>query len=90
MKYKDKSKCHVRHNYITKHYSAIIGEDKNNYEYKGLSHENYRNKKVKLNFNPNKNDKRIAYIDKKSRTGKKRNFGRRKSWKFDKSDYDKL
>lgn len=90
MKYKNKKKCHVRQNYITKHYSVIIGEDRENFEYKGLSHEKYRNKRVKLNFNPNKKDRKNSWIDKKSRISRKNKFGKKKSLRFDKSDYEKL
>lgn len=77
MKYKDKRKCHARHNFITKHYSAIVGEDKDNYEYKGLSHEKYQNKRIRLKHNPDKNDKKDAWIEKRSRIAKKINLIKR-------------
>lgn len=91
MKYKNKKKCHVRQNYITKHYSAIIGEDRENFEYKWLSHEKYRNRKIKLIKNPNPKDKRDCYIDKSKHLKNKNKFDKKKkAWSFSKKDYLKL
>ncbi len=91
-KYVDKSKCHVRYYEKSKHPCAVIGEDSYNYDFKGLSHENYKNRKVLLNKNPNPKDKSKSFIDKKYKTKNKKNFSKNKKngWKFDKSDYNKL
>lgn len=91
MKYKDKRKCHVRYNRKSKHPSAIIGEDKENFIYKGLSHENYRNRKVILHKNPNPKDKSDCYIDKVDHIRNKNKFDeKKKGWSFSKEDYPKL
>ncbi|MFA6755633.1 MAG: hypothetical protein WCR97_03905 [Bacilli bacterium] len=90
-RYVDKTKCHVRKYYKSGHPAAIVGEDDRAFMYKGLSHENYRNRKMKLNVNPNCKDKHDSYIDKKTSIKNKKLFGKRKkNFIFDKSDYDKL
>lgn len=89
-RYKNKNRCHVRFNKKIEHPCAIIGEDSKYYDFRGMSHEQYKNRMAKLNVNPNKNDMRDAYVAKKYKTQKKNIFGKKKGWKFDKSDYDKL
>lgn len=90
-KYVNKSKCHVRKYYKSRHPAAIVGEDNETFMYKGLSHENYKNRKIKLNVNPNRKDKSDSYIDKKCVRKNKKLFGKRKkNYIFDKSDYNKL
>ncbi|MFA6755631.1 MAG: hypothetical protein WCR97_03895 [Bacilli bacterium] len=89
--YKNKADCHVRRYKKSNHPTAIVGESKNQFTYKKLSHEQYRNELQKLNFNPNPRDIKNAYIGKKSRVDNKKFFDKKKSkWVFNKSDYDKL
>ena len=72
----ENEKYKIRFNRKSKHFSVIIGADKDKLLYLTLTHSNsYKNKNhLPLLFNPNKNDSKEAFVVKKIKSSKKTNF----------------
>ena len=72
----ENEKYKIRFNRKSKHFSVIIGADKDKLLYLTLTHSNsYKNKNHwPLLFNPNKNDSKEAFVVKKIKSSKKTNF----------------
>lgn len=87
-----KIKIQIRYNYKTKHHSAVVGEENQNYDHVPLTHspETSGRKNIKLKKNPNPEDKEDSYMVSRVRRHPKKTFTKEKeNWKLDSEDEKK-
>ena len=92
-KQKEIKRDEFRRSKRTQHPTYIYAKVGNEFKYIGLTHSEVTEgiKNIKLDKNPNPNDKRNAFIKPKVEKAKTNNFKKKeKDWKLSKSDKEKI